>query len=262
MARHRVLLNWKEFLNVLIISLIFAFIVSFREWGYATFDATIGFSNLLRSFIVLLLSLSFMIYVQKLAAMKYEVGIKFHPWWVGVFIGVFLAYFSFGYWWILLPGGITFYELGDLLIGKKKQATALKTMAKVAVSGPLLLLFLAITFRMMYVNSGWIFFHKAMEINIALMICTMLPLPQLERLFFLKFDFVNKPELDFMEKGCNANLSGFYLYIHKAWKYLFALAFIVAAAVMIPISENIIDMLLGPLLFGIFIGVGYFWHKI
>lgn len=68
----------KEYLSLIIASLVLSFIFSFAEWGYEEFSVSIGIRNLLLAFIVSLIVLLLREYLRKIIAKKigFETEVK------------------------------------------------------------------------------------------------------------------------------------------------------------------------------------------
>jgi|SRR3989344_220109 len=68
----------KEYLSLIIASLVLSFIFSFVEWGYEEFSASIGIRNLLLAFIISLIILLLREYIRKIISKKigFETEVK------------------------------------------------------------------------------------------------------------------------------------------------------------------------------------------
>src|SRR3990167_10790974 len=68
----------KEYLSLVISSIVLSFIFSFAEWGYEEFSASIGIRNLLLAFIISLIILLLREYIRKIISKKigFETEVK------------------------------------------------------------------------------------------------------------------------------------------------------------------------------------------
>jgi hypothetical protein len=92
--------------------------------------------------------------------------------------------------------------------------------------------------------------EKAVILNVALAIYTILPIPQLEALV---------PKLHFKE---TANLNGYEILYYSRSVYLFALVFIVALAVLLFITNIIFALLIALILAAIIAFLFFFFRRL
>ncbi len=85
-------IDFKELFEILLFSLITAFVLSFNDWGYDTFDLRIGLLNLSKAFAIVFLSTSFVLLLLKYFGLKYGANVKFEMNWIATAISFSLAF--------------------------------------------------------------------------------------------------------------------------------------------------------------------------
>ncbi len=88
-------IDFKELFEILLFSLITAFVLSFNDWGYDVFDLRIGLLNLSKAFAIVFLSTSFVLLLLKYFGLKYGANVKFEMNWIATAISFSLAFVSY-----------------------------------------------------------------------------------------------------------------------------------------------------------------------
>lgn len=97
-----------ELKHLFITALIFGFIFSFRRWGDTSgnFNAIIGIQNIILFTLITMLTLAFMISVQKFMSIKIGFQTTYRMWGMGLVISLFFTFLTNGLPILLTPGGI------------------------------------------------------------------------------------------------------------------------------------------------------------
>jgi hypothetical protein len=177
----------KEWLQILVTTLVSAFILSFTDWGVKTFDISIGFMNLFNTFLIVFLVLLVQESVHRLVALLAGYKVEYKLWWPGLVIGFVVIFFSNGALKLLAPGGIVVSHLAIHRIGKFRYGPNYNTIGWIAMTGPLSNIFMGIVFKILSgVAPNAPLFTEAANICVLFAIFNMLPIPPLNghQLFF------------------------------------------------------------------------------
>ena len=122
----------KEFL---ITAFVTAFILTFRKWGTVTFDAEQGIINILLAFVLVAIIMFVHISAQKLLALKLGFVATYTYWLNGLFAGLILAFFSYGFVPIILTGTVLIEHHARLRLGRFRYGLNYKDLAKISFAG-------------------------------------------------------------------------------------------------------------------------------
>jgi len=204
----------RELGELLATILILGFILSFKYWGGETADVSIGIYNLIVMSLVAFVCMIAHVGIQKIVAIRNQAIVEYRAWWLGLFIAIYITLMSYGEWYFILPGGLIYSSIRLHKIHTKSQELSFKEMSKIALSGPLINLFLALLFQSIILSGTTnLFLEKLVTLNLVLAICTILPIPQLEKLFTLK--------------KSDVNLDGVIIFYWNRIKYLFWFLFFI-----------------------------------
>ena len=181
-----------EFKALVISTLILAFVVSFRDWGYGSeFSVTIGIKNL----IIAIFMVGIAIFVhqagQRISGLQMGFRVEYKMWWYGLLIGLIVAFVSRGKIWVLIPGGIFLHHMATHRLGFFRYGTNLASVGGIAFMGvaanilfATIIKFLQINLHLISLDS--IFFNRLFLINWALAAYSLIPIPPLDgsRIFF------------------------------------------------------------------------------
>jgi hypothetical protein len=170
----------EEVRTFFITSIISAFIISFRKWGAVTFDPIQGVTNLLLSFVFVVLFLFIHISAQKLLAIKLGYLATYTYWLNGLFIGLILAFVTYGFVPVLFTGSVIVDTIPRLRLGRFRYGLNYKDLAKISFAGPFANIILLALLKPFYVWQGASagfhnFVYDLIWINILLAVFAMLP---------------------------------------------------------------------------------------
>jgi hypothetical protein len=167
--------NKEEVLGILISALVLGFVFTFGDWSI---------KNMVLAAIIALLSLLFHIVAQKIAALQVGFKVDYKIWWYGLIAALIFTFVSNGkFWWLLIPGGISFSLLAGLRLGRYRYGLNYWPMGIIGFIGPIASIVLATIFKNIeiYVLSAPNpLFHKIFIFNLAYAVCQMLPIPPLD----------------------------------------------------------------------------------
>lgn len=216
----------REITDLLLVSLFFGFLLSFKDWGFGEIaDPKIGAINFVNGILVVFLSMTLTVMMQKLFALKVSHKVYFRAWYLGIAIGLYLGIVSSGSWLLLLPGGLLFRSVKLFKLGDKYEGHILhSSRAYIALIGPMthmLLAYIFYTISNQGINNYLV--DKAVSLNLILALITILPIPQIEAVFKFISNRLNY----------TVNLDGFYIFYHSRIFYLFALVFLLILGVLL-----------------------------
>ena len=112
-----------EVKSYLAISLIFAFILSFRDWGTNVFEAAIGSINLLTAFIVVLISVILHDLAHRLMAVKMGYKIKYKISWFAALLALLVCFVTNGKIQAFIAGGLIYAILPRQRLGRWRECS-------------------------------------------------------------------------------------------------------------------------------------------
>ena len=171
-----------ELLQISWTSLAFAFILTFRKWGVGKeFDATVGITNLILAFLVVVLSMIAHVSLQKAVAIKLGYKATYSYWLNGILICLFLGFLSFGILIFILPGAVMIEHIPSLRLGKFRYGTNLKDIARIALAGPIAHVVIVLLLGLLFFGSGKSdILFSIILVNLLLAIYSMLPIPKID----------------------------------------------------------------------------------
>ncbi len=169
-----------ELRGMIISILVIGFIISFKEWGTATFDVYIGISNLIVA--IFIVSVSFLVHDagQRIWGLAIGYRVEFQMWGFGLLIAIIAAFLSNGSIWLIIPAGFMIHHLAGHRLGYFRYGLNYFGQAMVALAGPLFTLMLIILLKILYALSPSDFLHKAIMFNVVYAITSMLPIPPMD----------------------------------------------------------------------------------
>jgi len=90
----------------------------FQQLGDKVFDLVVGLKNLVFDIVAVFVLLGVHVLVQKAAGIFYGVKVVYDKYTLGLLIGVFITFLSFGYWPLFITGYLTYTSIPNLRIGK------------------------------------------------------------------------------------------------------------------------------------------------
>jgi len=131
-----------EIRHFIIIVVVFAFIISIREWGPGDqFEFLTGLFNFLRAIIIIAISLFVYHSAQKIAGLHVGYRVEYQLWSLGLLFGLILVFvttsFNATFWfWFLVPGGILVHHLAKHRIGFYRYGLGYFAVGMIAFAGP------------------------------------------------------------------------------------------------------------------------------
>lgn len=169
-----------ELRSLVISILIIGFIISFKEWGIATFDFGEGIYNLFNAILIVALSILIHDAGQRLWGLAIGYRIEFKMWSFGLVFALIIAFISNGRLWLIIPGGFMLHHLAGHRLGWFRYGINYFGQAMVALAGPLFSLMLIILLKVLSTFSPNPLIHKAIIFNVVYTITSMLPIPPLD----------------------------------------------------------------------------------
>lgn len=202
MLKHKLKVKFtgKEIFDLILSILTIGFVFSFNNWGVDTFEPSVGIINFIRASILAAMALVTHIYIQKITAKKYQQEIEYKIWYVekipfsvfkadwpdlkipfvkriplGILIPLFIAFISNGEWLFLSVASFTFLHLKPRMSKEFPLLTDYEE-AKIAASGPLGNVFLAVILKLLSLT---ISLNQAIQMNLLIALYHLIPLPGL-----------------------------------------------------------------------------------
>ena len=177
--------NPEEQKALLIQIVVFAFILSFKDWGEESFSLITGLSNYLLAVIVVAISLLVHEAGHRFYGIKYGFRVESKLWWYGIFIGLILVIISNGNIMFFAAHGIFIHVMAVHRLGHFRYGPNIFAFAMVALAGPLMNIFLATIVKTLEVWFGIpistiAFLHKLFMFNWIYAVCNLLPIPPLD----------------------------------------------------------------------------------
>lgn len=177
----------EEIKTILIVTIVLAFIFSFKEWGVDEFNFAYGLVNLLKTALVVLLSVLVSVSAHKIAALYLGFRAEIKMWWYGLLIGLVLVFVTRGSLFFLAGIGVMYHHLAIHRVGFFRYGLNYWDQAKCAFAGPLANILLAAIIKIIATGSivipigiaGSPLVEKAIDFNLWYAIFNMLPIPPL-----------------------------------------------------------------------------------
>jgi hypothetical protein len=166
----------KELIQFFITVIFTAFFLSFRYWGVDTFNLTEGLTNLLLSFLFILIFLFLHVAAQKATALWIGYTATYQYSLIGLLIGMFFVFFTNGIP-LLLIGTFWLTHSERLRLGKFRYGLNYSDVAKVAFAGPLVNVLLIIVLKPIYFATGSDFVFRLIVFNALIACFSLLPVP-------------------------------------------------------------------------------------
>ena len=175
-----------ELRGLLIAIFVIAFIISFKEWGTASFNLVEGLFNLFNAVLIVALSLLVNDAGKRIWSLAIGYRIEFTMWTFGLLAALGLAFASNGSLWLIVPGGFMLHHLAGHRLGYFRYGLNYFAQAMIALAGSLFTLMLIIFLKFIYAFSPNPLIQKAIIFNIVFAITSLLPIPPLDgsKIFF------------------------------------------------------------------------------
>ncbi len=174
--------SWSEWKDLAIVSLLFAFVVSFDDWGIGKADVSIGLANFLLALMCSIVALLIHHWAQRLEALRNGVKVTQIISWPWVGISLLVAFASRGAFPVLAA---TKTELEDLplhRIGHYRYRSSTARKAFIVLAGPIANALAAMVSIALFGDRAETF----ASVNLMMAIQNILPLPPLDgsRVFY------------------------------------------------------------------------------
>ena len=156
------------------------FIISFKEWGAASFDFRTGIYNLLNAVLIAALSMLVHDAGQRLVGLAIGYRVEFKMWTFGLLSALIFAFLSNGNFWLIVPAGFMLHHLAGPRLGWFRYGINYFGLAMVALAGPLFTMMLVILLKALSVFSSNLLIQKAIMFNAVYAITSLLPIPPLD----------------------------------------------------------------------------------
>lgn len=211
--------------------LIIAFIISFREWGGASFDLSTGLFNLFNAVLIVALSILIHDAGQRIWGLAIGFRIEYKMWTFGLIGALILAFLSNGRLWLIVPGGFLLHHMAGHRLGYFRYGLNIMGQAMVALAGPLFTFMLIILLKVLNALTPSLLLEKAILFNVIYLITSMLPIPPLD---------------------------GSKIYYGSRMAYAFVLPALVAATILMIVDIPIFFSLVLSLLIGVVLWLIYY----
>ena len=173
----------KEVTGLLITAVVFAFIISFREWGATSFSPAVGFSNFFVSFMLMVIALIVFGLGHRTFSLWMGYRSQYRTWIPGLLISMVFTFISNGYIPLMLIGGLTITTLEIHRLGTFQPEMSFKQAGWIGMAGSVALIIFAVILKPF---AALPVIAKLMKICILLAIFNMLPIPPMNglRTFF------------------------------------------------------------------------------
>lgn len=223
--------NILEIRGILIVILVFAFIISFKEWGVANFDVVRGLTNLFISVFIVAISVLIHLSGQRIWAIGNGYRAEFKMNSIGLFLGVILVFVTNGNFWFLVPGGVIIHHLSGHRYGWFRYGLNYWALGLIALAGPLATLLFLILLKIIGVIFPYALIQKFIIFNVIYNIYSMLPIPPLD---------------------------GSRIFFGSRWSFAFQFCFIIIATLLLYIDVSPLIAIGGSFLIAIALWVTYY----
>ena len=110
-------------------ALILGFVFAFGNWSVFNFIAAV---------LIVLISITFHVYAQKIVGVKLGAKVEYKLWWYGLLASLVLVFITNGkIWWLIVPGGFTAAILAKYRIGKFRFGLNYRVLGFIGLTGPI-----------------------------------------------------------------------------------------------------------------------------
>ncbi len=166
--------EWKRFA---ILVIVFAFMLSFTQWGTEQFDAEEGVKN----FVIALVLVGASVFVhhaaQRLWGVRQGYRIEHRVWWIGLFVGLLVLLLSNGRILIFAASAMQAHFLPVHRLGKMQSGPSLRQIGATALAGPVAALVFAF---ILYSIAPIPTFSRLLTFTMLFAAYQMIPLPPLD----------------------------------------------------------------------------------
>jgi len=220
-----------EIRSLIIAILVIAFIISFRDWGRASFDLTLGLFNYFNAILIVALSFLIHISVQRIWALGTGYRLEWKMWSFGLLFGLIVVFLTNGVFWVILPGGFIVHHMAGHRLGWFRYGINYWAIGLIAVTGPVATIFLAAIFKSLGGFLANSLIQKVVIFNIVYAVYSILPVPPLD---------------------------GSRTFYGSRMLFAFSTAFIVATAILLNLNLSVGIAIISSLFIGIVLWLLYY----
>ena len=178
----------EELFSILLATILFGFMLSFRDWGKNIFSVKSGISAwVISSGIFFLLYMVYLSIIKIIAIWKgYKAEFKLSKTILG--IALFLTFMSEGLFILLIPGSIYFNYVKKHRLGKLKMMKY-SSFGYIGTISSLFLILIGALFAPLYGVS--LIFEKIVVISLLIAIFSMLPIPSTTGFYLIIISYIN-----------------------------------------------------------------------
>lgn len=176
-----------ELRSLIVTIVIFAFIISFREWGIgAEINIGLGLFNLFNALLIVTLSVLVKQSVHRVTALTASYRAEYKLWSFGILIALVCVFLTNGKLWFLIPGSIMIHHLAGHRLGWFRYGINYWALGLISLWGPVALMLLAIFFKVLYLIYPNPLVYKAFLFNLVFAVWSMIPIPPADgsRIFY------------------------------------------------------------------------------
>ena len=154
--------------------LILGFVFAFGDWSI---------TNLIAAVLIVLASITFHVYAQKIVGVKLGAKVEYKLWWYGLLASLVLVFVTNGrIWWLIVPGGFTATLMAKYRIGKYRYGMNYRVLGFVGLAGPIASVIFGSIFQNinLYTPIQFSFFQKIFIWNLIYAVWSVLPIPPLD----------------------------------------------------------------------------------
>jgi len=155
-------------------ALILGFALTFKEWSFFNFIAAI---------LLVLASLVFKLFIQKVVGVHTGAKVQYKMWWYGLLASLVLVFISNGrLWWLIVPGGFTATIIAKYRIGKFRYGVNYRVLGIIGLAGPIAAVIFGSIFQNinLYTPIYVPLFQKIFIWNLIFAVWSVLPIPPLD----------------------------------------------------------------------------------
>ncbi len=236
----------KEWLSVLATSAAggFVFTRSFFYQPGAAYSLLLAVKDYLVNFTEAFLIITFLVVMFKLAGIRFGFQVVYEHYTLGLLLGVFVAFLSFGYLPFIVTGRLNYRVIHNLRIGKFR-ATMGKNweMGLTAAAGPLALILLTVPLNALLFSTGFVFFRGLIVRCVLFTVYTLLPLPLIQ---------TANPYTVYMSRleSLEGNLPGLDLFIASRTWFFFAAGMVIIFSIFALLFHPSLLLLILSILLG------------
>lgn len=166
-----------EFLSLLLTSIVAAFIFSTRDLLFERFGDIAAIQQLLFLFLFLTIVMLVTIWLCKIIAIRIGYTITYNAHYLGLALGVVIAFASAGFLPLFLPGGFSYHQPQRLAIGKFRGTYKGWELGLIAGSFPLIMIAWVLLLSPIYILTKGVLFLHAMTAVILMGLYACIPAP-------------------------------------------------------------------------------------